>query len=104
MHKPHGTESRGDINHDVAKFIGVFQQVEDLQISGMNDNDMLIKAKELYNPTHPKGKSFSFDRVLLLDLERLPTMGQSVGQDVAKEREESCSPESANLEGELSFK
>lgn len=44
--KPKGAECRGrkslegkwlDIKHDVSKFIGCFQQVEDLQISGTND-------------------------------------------------------------------
>ncbi|CAM6101505.1 unnamed protein product [Calypogeia fissa] len=68
-HKPRGSEFRGrkslegkwsEIKHDVAKFIGYFEQVADLKLSGTNADDTFEKAKELFKENHPKKKSFAF--------------------------------------------
>ena len=50
------------VKHDVSKFIGCYSQVEDLQESGTNKDDMLEKAKNLYfdNSIDSKGKRHQF--------------------------------------------
>ncbi|CAM6115499.1 unnamed protein product [Calypogeia fissa] len=68
-HKPKGCKLRGrkslegkwsEVRHDTAKFVGVYQQVEDTQTSGTNEADMMEKAKELFKVNHPNGMSFAY--------------------------------------------
>jgi hypothetical protein len=50
----------GVIKHDVAKFIGVYNQILGLRESGASLDDVLQNALELYKVKHPKQHSFFF--------------------------------------------
>ena len=51
----------GMIKHDVAKFIGAYNQVKRLHKSGMNESDIMRMAKELYRTKSQKGTEFTFE-------------------------------------------
>jgi hypothetical protein len=50
----------GAIKHDVAKFIGVYNQVLGCRESGTSPDDVVQKALELYKVKHPKQQCFVF--------------------------------------------
>jgi hypothetical protein len=50
----------GVIKHDIAKFIGVYNQVLGCRESGTSLDDVLQNALELYKVKHPKQHSFLF--------------------------------------------
>jgi hypothetical protein len=50
----------GIIKHDVAKFVGVHNQVLSMKESGVSLEDLLERALQLYKLKHPKQHSFVF--------------------------------------------
>ena len=48
------------IQHDVAKFVGAYAAMKDLNPSGAGEDDMLKKALELYKSTNYEQKSSEF--------------------------------------------
>ena len=69
VYKPEGSRERparsleskwGCIKHDVSKFIGVYQQVKDADISGTLEEDLRIRALDLYVHKHPNKKKFIY--------------------------------------------
>lgn len=50
----------GDVRKTTTRFIACVKTVEDFDISGTNNEDTLIKVKELYKTKHSKGKEFSY--------------------------------------------
>ena len=51
----------GAIKHDVAKFIGVYNQVKQLNKSGAKEADILRMSRELYRTKTAKNTEFAYE-------------------------------------------
>jgi hypothetical protein len=87
------------IQYDVAKFVGVHNQVVSMRESGISPNNVLERALELYKMKHPKQRSLVFIHCCLYPEGRTPLGGDERGVPPSVASNKDASPIDAKAEG-----